>query len=84
MKNLNALQAKRQTLVEEISQLTKHLTVLDTLTAKYEILAAEILLNSIEEIAELYADAGITDTDGCLVPPPPPRATDVLTEDELQ
>jgi DNA repair exonuclease SbcCD ATPase subunit len=79
VENLNALQAKRQTLVEEVSQLTKHLTVLDTLTAKYEILAADIAQFN-REIAELYADAGITDTDGCLVPPPPPRATDVLTE----
>lgn len=79
IENLNTLQGKRQVFVESISQLTKQLTVLDTLAAKYDILTADITQFN-REITGLFSDAGITDIEGCLVLPPPTKAADVLVE----
>jgi hypothetical protein len=76
---LAALQTKRISIVEQIAQLNRQAGILDTASAKYEILATDISQFN-RDISELLSSAGIDEIQECLVATPPARATKVIFE----
>jgi AAA domain len=79
IEELAAFQKQRLSIVDRISQLNRQLDVLNTVAAKYEILATDISQFN-REISELLATAGVTEVQPCLVPGPPGRATEITAE----
>jgi len=77
--SLGVLQAKRQKLTERLSQLMKQLTTLDTITARYENMAADIAqFNS--GVKELFDGAGMKEIEGFLLPAPSEGLVPALQE----
>lgn len=76
---LQALQVKRQALVEKVSQLNHQATLLETIAAKYEFLASDLIQFN-RDVAEMYAAAGITGWEDALMNPPPARAQEIVVE----
>lgn len=74
---LSELQTKRTKIIEESARLNRQTGLLDNAAAKYEILAGDIAQFN-RDITEMLSASGIAEVDECLVPPPPPRAREII------
>jgi hypothetical protein len=74
---LGGLQAKRLSIVEQITQFNRQAGVLDNVVAKYEIVTADISQFN-RDISEMLSSAGVANISDCLVSPPPPRAVELV------
>jgi len=79
IQELAALETQRVAIVEQISQLNRQAGILDTVAAKYEILAADIAQFN-RDISELLVSAGVSEVQDCLVPTAPSKAFEIISE----
>ena len=74
---LSALQTQRLQLGEKIAHLNRQTTILDTVAARYEMMAADIVLFN-KEVSELLKSAGVGDPTPYAIQGPPSAADDAI------